>query len=90
MLDTPPSPTRHNIAPPNTSYYDLGWKAAAISVSDWISEVQIQLHMHKSTPRTTANLPRFVLLVVQSPCRVERGLAEFLTVTEQRGDKISS
>ena len=90
MLDIPLSPTRNRITPPNTSFYDFGQKAAAFLVSEPFSEAQTQLHIQKSTPLTAANLLSVVPLVVQSPCRAERELAEFLSVTGQLRDEISS
>lgn len=90
MLDIPPFPTRNSITPPNTSFYDFGLKAAAFFVSDPISEAQTQLHIHKSTPLTAAKLLSVVPLVVQSPCRVERELAESLSATGQLRNEISS
>ena len=90
MLDIPPSPTRNRITPPYTSIYDFARKAAAFFVSEPISEAQSQLHIHKSTPLTAANLLSVVPLVVQSPCRAERELAEFLSITGQLRHEISS
>ena len=90
MLDIPPSPTRNRITPPNTSFYDFGRKAAAFFVSNPISEAQPQLHIHKSTPLTAANLLSVVPFVLQSPCGVERELTESLSVTGKLRDEISS
>ena len=90
MLNISSSPTRNRIMPPNTSFYDFGRKAAAFFVSEPISEAQTQLHIHKSTPLTAANLLSVVPLVVQSPCRAERELAESLSVRGQLRDEISS
>lgn len=90
MLDIPLSPTRSRITPPNTSFYDFGRKAAAVFVSEPFSEAQTQLHINKSTPLTAANLLSVVTLVVQSPCRAERELAESSSVTGQLRDEISS